>query len=257
MKNTEDKNRNEDKLEPGEIDTEGTAVSWFSNFWYYHKWKLLLTAFVTLVLTVTTIQMCGREDADVTIIYAGSCNLQYSNYQKVQDVFEKVLPEDYNSDGHGVVDIASKTIYSSEQVEEINRLAEEDPDNHVKANARVNQMELQSFDNLIMAGEYSVVICEPWLYKRVARAGGFRKLADVLGYVPDQAVDEYAVKFSELPLVRENEEVFQSFSDDTVIAIRTISQIGTLTGKKRSEKNYSQSVELFKAIVEYGMITAD
>ena len=41
----------------------------------------------------------------------------------------------------------------------------------------------------------------------------FPKLADVLGYAPEQAVDEYAVKFSELPLVRENEEVFQSFSD--------------------------------------------
>ncbi len=250
MKNNEEKERSreEEKLEPGEIDTEGTAVSWFSNFWYYHKWKLLLTVFVTVVVTICTMQMCSRENADVTIIYAGSCYLQDSNYPKVQAVFEKVLPGDYNGDGDKVVDIASKTIYSEEQIEKIKSETDED----IGLLLRNNQADLRAYDNLIMAGEYSIVICEPWLYKRVASAGGFRKLSDVLGYVPEQAADDYSIRFADLPLAEENSELFKYFTDDTVIALRTVSQIGTLTGKKRSEKIYSQSVELFKAIVEYG-----
>ena len=49
-----------------------------------------------------------------------------------------------------------------------------------------NDEQVTSFDNLIMAGEYSICILDPWLYERVKGAGGFRKLSEVLGLsVPD------------------------------------------------------------------------
>jgi hypothetical protein len=245
-----DDRKDDRKLEPAEIDTEGTAVSWLSNFWYYHKWKLLLVVFLTVVVTVCTLQMCGRDDADVTMLYAGSCYLQSRKYPDMQKAFAALLPGDSNGDGKKSVDIASCNIYSEEQIEDRKRRNAEDS-NVILVNTYVNQRELNSFDNLIIAGEYSIVICEPWLYSRVAKSGGFRRLADVLGSSPEGAVDEYAIRFRDLPFARDHAELFSEFTEDTVIALRTESQIGSLLGKKRAAKLYDSSVELFKAIVAY------
>ena len=251
MSEQEKRNR-EEKLEDQEINTEGTAVSWISNFWFYNKWKVIIIAFATLLVTVCTLQMCGNETEDITVLYAGSCYIQTDHFEEAKQAFSAVLPEDFNNDGRRSADIASCHVYSDEQVAERKAQALERED-VIEINTVVNQRELQSYDQLILAGEYKIVVAEPWLYSRVKTAGGFRKLSDVLGYVPEEALDDYAVKFCELPFYEQFRDAFPNFTDDTLIAIRTESSIGSaLTGKKKSEKAYEQAEQTFRAIIEFG-----
>ena len=113
-------------------------------------------------------------------------------------------------------------------------------------NTEMNTQELQKYDQLIIAGEYSVCLLDPTLYERVKSAGGFRKLSDVLGGVPKTANDEYSIRFMDTEFAK----YFGAFKDmpaDTLLCLRTQSVFG---GKKADNK-YDVSVSFFKNIVEF------
>ena len=219
----------------------GTFAEKLSNFWYYHKWKVIIGAAALLLLVICGFQMCRNSDVDLTVMYAGSCLLSRSESAEMGQTVSSLMTGDPNRDGERIADLCQLHIYSDEQIEK--RIADYGKDS-VSVNA--NQDELKTFDNLILAGEYSVVILEPWLYRRVASGGGFRKLSDVLGSKPASAYDDYAVRFRETALYNANPELFAGYTDDTLICLRTQSQI---FAGKRMAKTYAEYEKLFADLV--------
>ena len=68
-----------EKLEETDITpAPGTFAEKLSNFWYYHKWKVIIGAAALLLFVICGFQMCRNSDVDLTVMYAGSCLLSRS-----------------------------------------------------------------------------------------------------------------------------------------------------------------------------------
>ncbi len=242
-----DRSPKDEKLPGGEIILDSPTLKKADNFWFYNKWKILIGAFVALVLGVCIWQSCSKDGNDVMLMYAGPFQSFANNevYNNVRSALNVVVPEDYDGDGEKNCEIAALTIFSEEQIKQMKEdgIAES---RVVYVNAELNNQELQKFDQLIMAGEYSVCLLDPTLYERVRSAGGFRRLDEVLGAVPDCANDEYSIRFADTAFAKYY-DIFDQLPPDTLLCLRTKSAFINV----RSDKKYEISETFFKNIVEF------
>ena len=72
------------------------------NFWYHYKWHTIAIFFVTLVVLICSLQMCGKSTYDVYVIYAGEMPIENtksdSNYHTMLSAL-KLVTDDYDEDG--------------------------------------------------------------------------------------------------------------------------------------------------------------
>lgn len=238
--------REDDKLHPEEIELKGGVVGKLDNFWFYHKWKVIVSLASIVLVLIMCLQMCGNQKDDLTFMYAGSAYLTtVPNYTQMLTVFEDVMPEDYNGDGNKRVECAALNIYSEEQIKK--RKAEIASGKDLpEYNTHINSQEYTSYNRLMQTGEYSLCLIEKWLYDSVAD-GVFCKLEDTLGYKPDYAIDSYAVYFWDTDFAKANAEIFSAIPKETVLCLRMKNSITN----KGSETNYKIAKETFIAIMNY------
>ena len=244
-------NREDDKLQGGEIAFGGRWKSKLDNFWFYHKWHVLLGLFIILVLLVCVLQSRENKKDDVTLMLAGPYKLTATEVAALRTGLNDVMPEDFNGDGEKYAEMVLMQIYSEEQEAAIRATPEgEVPPYLGYVDSYYNDEQVTSFDNLIMAGEYSVCILDSWLYERVKGAGGFRKLNEVLGYTPDVAIDEYGVLLSDTDFAKAY-PVCEVLPEGTVICLRSRGVMNAIVNKKKSDKEYSVSEEMFRAVLNF------
>ncbi len=246
----------EEKLTPNDIEVRGGFLGWFDNFWFYHKWKVIIISVAVLLFVICAMQMCGNVSDDLTVMYAGSAYLPTDpNYEAMLAVFESVMPEDYNGDGEKRVEMAAMNIHSKAQIEErkaeiaeATKLRDEGYDVIVppEINAYINTQEYTAYSRVMQTGEYSICLLERWLYDEVA-TGIFCKLAETLGAAPEYAIDEYAVMFWDTEFAKANAEIFASIPKDTVLCLRTKN---ALTGKG-NDAQFDRSKATFIAVMNY------
>ena len=61
-----------DKLEAGDVVAASPALRWLDNFWYHHKWAVIITVFFLVVLIVCVLQMSSRVQYDFNVIFVGN-----------------------------------------------------------------------------------------------------------------------------------------------------------------------------------------
>lgn len=244
--------RKDDKLHPEEIELTGGLLGKLDNFWFYHKWKVIVSAFIVILVVIMCVQMCGNISDDLTFMYAGSAYLPtVPNYAQLIAAFAEVMPEDFNGDGERLVECAAMNIYSEEQIEEIKAAAAKD-EAVAQVNTYINSQEYTSFNRLMQSGEYSLCLIEEWLYDTVVK-GVFVPLTDVLGYLPDYAIDSYAVYFWDTEFAKANAEAFSAIPKETVLCLR---MQNSLTGKGHGEQ-HRRARETFAAIFRYDLVDGD
>ena len=238
--------REDDKLHPEEIELKGGVIGKLENFWFYHKWKVIVSLAAILLVAIMCVQMCGNQVDDLTFMYAGSAYLTTApNYRQMLSTISDVMPEDYNGDGEKIVECAALNIYSKEQIEKRKEEIASGKD-LPEYNTHINSQEYTSYNRLMQTGEYSLCLLEKWLYDSVAK-GVFCSLEDTLGYIPENAIDAYAVYFWDTEFAKANAEVFASIPKETVLCLR---MKNALTNKG-SETNHRIAKETFIAIMNY------
>lgn len=239
-------NREEEKLTPADIEVKGGFLGWLDNFWFYHKWKVIVSLAVVILVAIMCVQMCGNVSDDLTFMYSGSAYLTtVPNYNQLLGAFEEVMPEDYNGDGEKLVACAAMNIYSEEQIEERKKEVERG-EAFAEVNTYINTQEYTAFNRLMQTGEYSLCLIEKWLYDTVAK-GVFCPLSETIGYQPDYAIDSYAVYFWDTEFAKANADAFAAIPKETVLCLR---MKNSLTGKG-SEEQHRRSKETFAAIFNY------
>lgn len=238
--------REDDKLNPAEIEVKGGFIGWLDNFWFYHKWKVIVISAALLLFVVCALQMCSNVSDDLTFMYAGSSYLTtVPNYEEILSAVADVMPEDYNGDSQKLVACAAMNIYSEEQIDE-RKKAVAKGEEVAEINTYINTQEYTSFNRLMQTGEYSLCLIEKWLYDDVAK-GVFCKLSDTIGYQPEYAIDSYAVYFWDTDFAKANAEAFAAIPKETVLCLR---MKNSMTGKG-SEEQYRRAKETFIAIFNY------
>lgn len=230
-----------DKLPQNEIKYENKITKWFHNYWYYYKWKVIIAAFFIFVAVVCTVQACSNTENDMIVMYAGEFLSTSPEVPNIEDALSAVLPEDYSGDGKNTVVLSMMNVYSEERIKEL------EEQGYIISRPN-NDNELGKFQDLIVAGEYNVCLLDPWLYETVQKQGGFAKLSDVLGYTPESAVDEYAIKLSDTEFGQYFAGV-SSLPEDTYLCLRTPGALQSMFGVK--SERFDQAIAMIKAIVEF------
>ena len=84
----------DEKLQAGEIVIDNPVLKKADNFWFYNKWKIIITAFAVIVLGVCIWQSCTKENYDATLMYAGpydEINTK-ENFIAVQNALNAAIP---------------------------------------------------------------------------------------------------------------------------------------------------------------------
>ena len=230
-----------DKLPEKKIKYENKITKWFNDYWYYYKWRVIIAAFLLFVVIVCTVQACSNTEDDVVVLYAGEFLSTSPEVPNIESALSSVLPEDISGDGKKTVSMSMMNVYSEERIKELEERG-------YKISRPTNDSELSKFQDLIVTGEFNVCLLDPWLYETVKKQGGFAKLEDTLGYIPDSAVDEYAIKLSDTDFGKYFAGV-KSLPEDTYLCIRTPGALQSMFGAKSEKLDYA--VKLVRAIVEY------
>lgn len=241
----------QDKNNSADIVIDNKVLKWLENFWFYHKWHLLI-ALAIILLAVTVIgQISERDSDDIVILTAGPYKPSVTQSHSIARALSEVMPSDFNRDGEKKAAAAHIEVYSKEQIIEFQDKYKAENGESALVNSSLNAENLKGFHNLIMAGEYSICIIDKWLYEDVKSAGGFRPLAEIFPEgIPNGAIDEYAVKFTDTEFAK-SFDCFKDFPESTVICLRTKGVMSSLLGGGSSDEKYSQAVETFKAILNF------
>ena len=93
------------------------------------------------------------------------------------------------------------------------------------------------------------VFLDPYLYERVKSANGFVELSTLFDEVPDTAIDDYGIRFSETEFAKYF-DALDCLPVDSILCLRRQSTVG-FGGDKANGKAYEFSVAFFKSIVNY------
>ena len=231
------------------LDFKGVKGGRLENFWYYHKWKILIAAFFSIVLIICVVQMVERESPDMYIMYAGQADLSATDVPAMRNALRAVI-EDYNGDGEVGTTFVNITCRSEEQIAalESRYAAESEPFPYdLKA---ANQSSLKTFDAEIFAGESVICLLDPWLYSRVREAGGFMPMSEIFTKEELAGLEMYdacgiyfdSTKFSEYY------PVFGELPDDTILCIRRVSTMSVFKGKKKYEQIHENHIDALRKI---------
>lgn len=235
------------KTEP-EIEVE--PVGFFENYWYHHKWKTIIIGVFLLILLICTLQMCTKDTPDVYIMYAGPGFLTANEAREVENSFRQIM-EDYNEDGEKGVMLTGINYLTPVQIEEkLEQARQEGIDLIIDYPG--NNEALERFGLEVMVGESVICILDPGLYAQLKAGGGLMELEEVLGYVPEGALDAYGVRFRQT----EFSQFFTAthvFPEDSILCIRRVSAMAAFKGQKKTERAHAYHTAMFRSVMEFTM----
>ena len=232
-----------------DVRLDDIKVNKLSNFLYHNKVKIILITFFAVVLIIGIVQIITQSSPDATIIYGGPQYISPNQAKNFRAMMESLM-DDYNGDGKKVVQLYDFVFYTSEQLEKV---AEETDENGEKTvvNISSNRKTADRFSEEVFGVDSGVCILSESQYNEARSAGAFLTLREVLGYQPDGAVDDFAVKLSETKLWKFYDAA-RIFPRDSVIVMRKLSSMGSILGmKKRAETNHEAGLKLFRTILEF------
>lgn len=246
----ENRNSRQDKEYTKGIAVRGGFLGWLDNYWYHYKWHTVVIAFFAVVVLICTLQMCGKEQEDLVLLYSGSAGLTGQQAEDICTVIENVVDKDFDGDGVKNIGISKYHVLSEEQIREEKEKKDEDG-NPIFVDTNYYTSQTSNYYHYIQTGESSVAFLDPWLYEALISDPEnvrLQKLTDVLGYLPENAVGEYGVRLGDTALYDEY-GVIRNMPADTVVCLLRPVIIG---GNSSKPEYYERETFTFKAIVEYG-----
>ena len=258
MKDNKDFDR--EKLNVDEIRIEESNQSPFlaklSNFWYYHKWKVIIGAFFAIILSVGIFQMINRDEVDEIVMVAAPVYLSAEQRDALDRLLTSQLPK--NKDGSlRDMDIYDYVVYSEEEMDEINKIAEtaDEDDDVPYVDRSFNVSEIKSYNDFLSTGECSVLFVSEYLYGELAQrdtteSGDVRlTMAEIFGDELPEGVmpDGCGIRLGDTEIYKYY-EALQVLPEDTVVCVLRSYFYGASSNKEK----HAMSVELFKNIVTFG-----
>ncbi|MGM9644023.1 MAG: hypothetical protein ACI3X1_02950 [Eubacteriales bacterium] len=236
------------------LTSSNKFLSWLENFWFYHKWKVIVVAFFAVVLTVGIVQMVKKTDPDVDVTVA----THTIYYREQTDALEKTLvglmPADMNGDGKKTVQLNLYKIYSEDELRAANE-AETDENGYpiIYADPTHNKEQISQYNSYIMTGQCSVMILSEYLYDELVNRRTdeilLKPMSEIFGDELPTGVtkDGYGIKLSETGAYKYLDGM-RSLPDDSVICIMR----PFVTGGNKNAEKHEMAVEYFKNIVLFG-----
>ena len=224
------------------------------NFWFYHKWHLLIGVLVVVMLTVLTLQTCSRAEYDVHVLYAGSHRLERTSsdgnlptYTTAVTTLKK-FSSDYNGDGEVMIDLRDLYVMTQSEIRDV---LEKNPDANV--NEQLIMEDGETLASTLLYSEYFLVFISDELFKHYEEkydGALFEEIAqftDTGSGIEYEYASERGIYLGSLPFHEEAE--FCKMPSDTVVCIRKLSEVASSFNKDTNTRHYERSVDMLKKIL--------
>jgi len=218
------------------------------NFWYHYKWHTIVALFLIFTVTISSLQMCSKEEIDVYVMYAG--------HKVVERTSDDDIPE-YNTivsslnkhaddyDGNGKTTISFSTLYylSGKELESMEDV-----------NTYLLQSDSETLMDRMYFGEYYLCFISQAVYEKYHVQGDSRLFLPLAEYAPEGNSFVYygsdAIKLSSLPFYQM--PGIEKLPDDTLLCLRKKSAITNGLSGSRTDELFSRSEDMLRSILAYG-----
>ena len=236
------------------LTSSNKFLTWLSNFWYYHKWKVIVITFFAVVLAVGVFQMMNKTDPDIEVTVATHTVYYKEDVDPLEQTLKGLLSLDINGDGKKNVQLNLYKIYSEAELKAANEKETDAEGNPIiYADESYNKSQIEQYNSYIMTGQCSVMIISEYLYNELVSRQSeeilLKPMSEIFGDELPAGVTEdgYGIKLAATGAYK-NLDALRFLPDDTVICImRPFVMSGS-----RGEEKHAAAVEYFKAIVEFG-----
>ena len=251
----DNKDFDKSKLDAAEIKLTHSSplLAKLENFWYYHKWKVIVITFFAIVLIVGIAQVAGKTEPDATIVIAVPETVTPLQSVDIGTALVPLMPGDSNGDGKKSVDVVAYAIYSEDEMYEANHTeteTEKDGGWHYvpTVNQSYNVEKFEEYTEYLKTGEATILFVSEYLYSNLVVQERVRPLSDIFGEnLPAGALaDGYGVRLGDLG-VYDYVEALKVLPEDTVVCLLR----PYIWGASSKEEKYSYCKELFKKIVSF------
>ncbi len=236
---------NGDKAYTEGIQVKSKFSKWLDNYWYHYKWITIGAAFLIIVLIVGIFQATEKKKEDVTILYSGRYQLSAREVESIRNVFNAVMPEDFDGNGEKYTGIVEYQIYSEEQIKEIEAETDE-VGVHFDVNNQHNTTNYGAFYDYVKVGESAICLLDPWLYKELNNYGRLLPIATALGDSCGYEEGVNGVYLEDTALYKEY-SALRALPADTVICFLR----QPVLGKIANDESYQNEIEMLRAILTY------
>ena len=247
---SEEEKKEEEKLEGREIVVDHPAVSKWSNFWYHHKWTVMIVSFFLIVGIVCFAQCASKEKTDLSVGYAGNYVPTQEQLSGFRRTVNGMIPEDYNGDGGRAAATYVYSVFSDAELQR-NSSNGDRVDSYVyQAAKKTNIEEIQNLRTFLQTGECAVWFVSEELYTETVGAGVniayfCRPLNELYGETaPTGAYDAYAVRLKDTAMYASYPAV-QFLPEDTLVVLLRAMPMGATS----DPQFYARSEALFRSIV--------
>ncbi len=245
-----------EKLDAADINLtkNNKFFTWLDNFWYHHKWKVIIITFFAIIAVVGIVQMTGKADYDINITVATHTIYYRENVAALESDLESLMPADRNKDGERSILLKTYKIYSESELKEANE-AETDEDKNpiIYADEVYNKNQMQEYTSYIRTGDCTVMILSEYLYGELVS----KREEDILLVPMSELFGEelpvgtvsngYGVRLRDTEAYKYFDS-FKTIPDDAVICIMRPFVVGVGADKEK----YDFATDYFKSIVTFG-----
>ncbi len=244
----DNKDQGESKLDPAEIKLTVSSpfLKKLENFWYHHKWKVIVIAFFAIVVTVCILQMVNREDVDDTVIIAVPDYLSAEEINEIDNVMSSMMPA--NAKGEKNLVVQFYPIFSEDEMLACEQETDEEG-YYLYVDPSYNTQRFGEYNDYLKTGASTLLFVSPYLYEQQRMYDRVLPLSEVfgeklpLGALPDgcgvRLGDTYAYSFF---------EALQVLPENTVVCLLRKPALGIAS----KEEQYERTKELFKSILNFG-----
>ncbi len=238
--------KREEKQAEGAIVINNPALRWLDNFWYHHKWAVIVSAFFIFTAVVCFVQCSSRATGDITLTFAGGQTLNAEQQAAVIDVFDAIAPEKEDETPMTTL-LTSFSVYTEEEMKAA--CTDEDGKFSPSAYANFDQVtkdHLNSFGNYVMTGESGIWLVSENVYKLQNLKKLARPIEDSDNIPEAWKYDEYAVRLSETELYKYY-DVLRILPEDTLIVMSQPLVMGAVS----NEDVYADYFSMYQAILQF------
>lgn len=220
-----------------------TFRQWVENLWYHNKFALIVITVFLIFISVSTVQLFTKDKPDANLLYMGPAAIAFRGEGYLQESIATVMKEDYNNDGKRYVDYIELTALDPSDTfdDETGDFATGYTTYDVQKTVG------DSFAAQIIAGDSMIYLLDEKYFGVAKDTNVLMPLSEALGYTPDLALNEYAIRLSDLDIYYM--PGFNLFPDTTLICIRY--PVTLTSGKKEVEKREQCNLSVFRDMVSY------
>ncbi len=215
---------------------------WLENYWYHYKWHTIVAVFLIAVITFLIVQGVTKETHNFQIMYAGPANLDAAKKEELSDPFRQLQGAVKDEDDR----IAFASIYLLTEAQMEGEILLTDFN---RANLHANR---QQFNTYTATGECLIYLLDPAWYTQLKDANALVPLSDVLGATPQNALDEYGVRFKDTAFAKLFAEKFAVLPDDTVLCMRRFATGMTIGDDDAQKERYQTELAYYKKLLTFG-----